>query len=133
MRPSRPAGHNLLEMIVAVFIFSFVAIGVVGVWVMHYRTMERANGRLAAQFLASELVEQCVAAGWQGVDHLQESPEVFTLKETVRDVPKEVEYTSEVLVLARTPRLKEVTVKVLWREQGKTGKLEYKTLLAKNG
>ncbi len=130
---SAQSGHNLLEMIVAVFIFSFVAIGVVSIWVMHYKSMEKANGRLAAQFLASELTEQCVAAGWQGVDTLQGSPENFTLKETVRDVPKEVQYTSAVLVENRTPRLKEVTVRVLWRESGRTGKLEYKSLLAKNG
>jgi hypothetical protein len=117
----RPLGHNLLEMIIACFIFSTVAIGLTTVWIQHSRTMERAGGRMVGQFLANEIMEECIAAGYDKVDALVGARPDMVMKEVVRDAPKAVTYTATVEVSpATTPdglAIKVVKVTVYWDEQ----------------
>lgn len=140
---SRLRGHSLLEMIIASFAFAVVAIGVVAVWASHLRVMSRASGKLMGQFLAKQQMEECLAAGFDGVDTFHGIDEIVTLQETVRDAERISQYRSEVKV---TPRfsdpsltdpddldLKEVVVTVSWRESGGKGQLVYTSLVAKNG
>ena len=72
--PRAGSGHNLLEMIIATFIFSTVLLGLTSVWMQHSRVMERAGGRLVGQFLANQLMEECIAAGYDLVSNLATNP-----------------------------------------------------------
>ena len=141
----RVRGHNLLEMIIACFIFSTVAIGLTTVWIQHSRTMMRAGGRMVGQFLANQVMEECIAAGWDSVDTFDPNtadgaPTVGTpinMNEIVRDSNKVTVYTPSVNVerttMAGGIEVKMVTVRVEWDEQEGRGWIEYSSQLVESG
>ena len=144
-------GHNLLEMIIACFIFTTVAVGLTAVWIQHSKAMEFAGSRLVGQFLANQLMEECIAAGYDTVDELGGPRPDFVMNEIVRSENKTVIYQATITIvpmdgasghpiapIATTgsptdPFPKEVTVKVEWDQQNGKGEIEYKSVLASNG
>lgn len=136
---TRPRGHNLLEMILATFIFSTVALGTTAVWIQHSRVMNKSGGRLVGQFLANELMEECLAAGYDSVDTLAGTRPDIVMEETVRDADKSVTYYPSVVLDPKPPdtsgvlQMRTVTVRVEWDEQEGRGFVEYQSQLAKAG
>ncbi len=137
---TRPRGHNLLEMILATFIFSTVALGTTAVWIQHSRVMNKSGGRLVGQFLANELMEECLAAGYDSVDTLAITRPEIEMREIVRDAEKVTLYQPTITVADLsipgpsgnlTPKL--VTVRVEWDEQEGRGFVEYQSQLAEAG
>lgn len=128
-------GHNLLEMILAAFIFSTVALGTTAVWIQHSRVMAQSGGRLVGQFLANQLMEECIAAGYDSVGTLTGPRPEIVMNEIVRDVNKSVTYVPTVTVVEPTGALtmRLVTVRVEWDEQNGRGFVEYESQLAQAG
>lgn len=141
--PRAGSGHNLLEMIIATFIFSTVLLGLTSVWMQHSRVMERAGGRLVGQFLANQLMEECIAAGYDLVSNLATNPasppEPLELSETMRGIKKDVEYRPTITVVdtpvpgSPNARMKLVTVRVEWDEHNGTGWIDYTSQLTESG
>ncbi len=136
MRRRLIRGHNLLEMIIACMLFVSVTTSLVMVWVYHSRTMEKSGGRLVGQFLAHQLMEECLAAGHEAVGTLTGPQQPILLTERVRGVEKTVEYFPEITVSGATVDgevMRQVRVRVEWYESGGRGSVEYSSLLAPVG
>ena len=55
-RQNHQGGFNLLEVIVAAFIFSVVSVAFLGVWGQQARAMEKSRHIMVANFLAEQLI-----------------------------------------------------------------------------
>jgi len=67
-------GHNLLEAIIAGIIFSIVAVFLMGIWDMQFKAMLKSKETAVASFLAEKIMEECIAAGYEGVEGLYQQP-----------------------------------------------------------
>lgn len=145
----RREGFNLLEVIVAAFIFSVVAIAFLGVWGQQARALEKSRHVMVATFLAEQLVEETMAGGYQlaKVTKPEEGPEIEPIVMTTEmrnpsDPNKwdkiEVTYTTSREVRQYSEpggkpdkdKLKQVIVKVTWEDTTKTGEIVLETFLA---
>jgi Tfp pilus assembly protein PilV len=72
MSPKRrhTSGHNLLEAIIAGFIFAVVTVALMGVWDMQFKAMLKSKETAVASFLAEQIMEECIAAGYEEVGNL---------------------------------------------------------------
>lgn len=137
----------MLEVTIAAFIFSAVAISFVGVWGQQVRALEKSRHLMVATFLAEELIEESMAKGYAQVK-LTEEPEdiesdtivMTTESRNARGVdqwtsiPVDYTWTRQVkLVPGSDPdldKIKQVIVKVQWSDTTKTGEVILETYLA---
>lgn len=130
MRP-RPRGHNLLEMILACFLFLVASMGLCGVWMQHSKAMGLASCRLMAQHLGQATMEDCIGAQYANVDRLV-GQTTIGMNEVIRDKPISSSYVLNVTVTNDVVQnWKVVRVLVKWHDQLGDSQLQYKTLLAK--
>lgn len=134
------SGHNLLEMVVACFIFLTISTGLVGVWISMAKEMGLANSRLVGQHLAEQVMEECVAAGYKNVDALNGARPDIVMKEVDRDTEQRFTYKVTVAVtpmgagavVGPTQQWKVVKVNVAWHDAVGDSSIEFKTLLARH-
>ncbi len=133
---SRQWGHNLLEMILAVVIFSTISVFLLGIWNMHYQAMSKSRAVLVATYLGEQVMEECIAARFDLVDTLYPPPPaVQELEVTSRTRAGEQTVIFEVMV-SITPNgtsEKFVEVDVSWN--GDTGRntASFHTIIHQNG
>lgn len=137
----RRRGHNMLEMMMACFIFLTISTALTGVWISLSRQQNLANSRLVGQHLAEQVMEECIAAGYKNVDSLTGPRPNITMNEIDRDTVQVFSYTVVVTVyptgdgaVVADPgqTWKVVTVKVTWHDSVGDSSIEFKTLLARH-
>lgn len=145
-RRHNPRGFNLLEVIIAAFIFSAVAISFLGVWGQQVRASEKSRHLMVATFLAEELIEESMLRGYEQMKltdteaGLAELPP-FTLYHYVRDPKSPTEWIEMAVNYTATrevkqyldpddDKLKQVIVRVKWEDTTKQGEVVLETFLA---
>lgn len=140
-------GFNLLEVVIAAFIFSASCIAFLGVWGQQVRALEKTRHRLVANFLAEDLIEESMAAGYQkthvtDADHPAQLEDIKMKISTRGPSSKGLEDWEEIEVLYHVSRevtifgvagkdkLKQVVVKVTWDDSTKVGEVVLETILA---
>lgn len=112
---------NLLEMMIAITLFGGVVISLMGVWVLHTKAIEKSQDTLVASNLAEAIMEDQEGLAFKA------EPIPKTLVQVNRIVDNNIvpnDYYYEVLVTDTSgptgPDLKEITVKVTWKEGPET-------------
>lgn len=125
-------------MILAALIFSMVAVGILGVWEQQYRAVSKSGAVLIARYLGERLMEECVAAKYDGVDSLAgPTPDMF-LNETVKGDQVTTVYSGNIdvqniQVQPGVPDTKLVVVTVSWKGDAGISSITYRTYLQENG
>lgn len=141
----RPKGFNLLEVVIAAFIFSVVSISFVGVWGQQVRALEKSRHVMVATFLAEELIEESMSQGYErSKDSVTageiEADDILMTTETRNprnpeqwdSVEVKYHYTREIKLIGDPDddKLKQVIVRVSWVDTTKTGEVVLETYLA---
>lgn len=132
-KPRARGGFNLLEVVFATFMFSFVAIVFTGVWGQHMRAMEKSRHFLVASHLAESLLERKIGAGYHvvrpGVEDLD-----LNMKTKIKSGVVNAVYHSTVTVTdigGSEDNKRSVLVRVYWDENDttKAGEVILETVL----
>ena len=143
MRASREKGHSLLEMILAALLFSTVAVGVLAVWVMQHKAVTKSGHVLVAQYFGELLMEECIAARYDGVDSLDSTPpnppvEPLIMEEVEKGMTRQIVYSAtievqNVQVQAGVNDTKLVVVTVTWEGKDGLSQIDFRTYLQEKG
>lgn len=139
-------GFNLLELIVALFLFIIIVPLFASLWPIHHRAVNQSKAQLGASHICRIVLEDAISAGFDGVEALKVLPvadRTITLNETVEDqrtVPPKppVTKSSEFVWTINTTTSglmageKLITAQVDWTESGEAKSLEMTTLLAED-
>lgn len=140
--PHRFRGFNLLEVVIAAFIFSVSAIAFLGIWGLQARSVEKSRHKLVATLLAEQLAEDSLEAGYERTRLTEdgEEPEnndipiITETKDPMGDwSTTEVLYHWEKRVSnigGEDDRLKKVEISVTWQDSTKAGEVKLVTYLA---
>ena len=134
----KPNGFSLLEILLGGILFSTVLVYLASIWGMHARIIGHTRDRMVANFIAGQQIENCITAGFRGVDLLTGPPILSTISTTINGVQQDVDYESTVEVAKHTNPLladsmKVVTVRVKFTELSKIGgksEVVYRTILS---
>ena len=143
MQASREKGHSLLEMILAALLFSTVAVGVLAVWVMQHKAVTKSGHVLVAQYFGEQLMEECIAARYDGVDSLDSTPpnppvEPLIMEEVEKGMTRDIVYNAtievqNVQVQAGVNDTKLVIVTVTWEGNDGLSQIDFRTYLQEKG
>ena len=133
-------GHNLLEMVIACFVFLTIATGLAGLWIQLAKEMGVANSKLVGQHLAEQVMEECIGAGYTNIDSFNGPRPNIIMNEVDRGAVQQFTYQVTVsvtpmgvgAVISATEAWKVVKVRVQWHDSLGDSNIEYKTLLAKH-
>ena len=127
VRQNRNQGFSLLEVVVATFIFLTVLGAMQGYWITVGRMMEQSRARMAASFVAEQLMEDIIAKGYDRVEEIETSGN-FALEVTLYGKPKHYSITYTINIVDVDDELKSVSINL-----SSTGaqSLSFETLLAK--
>lgn len=121
-KPAR-RGFNLLEVILAGFIFATITASMVGVWITYAKATSKGRSLLVATHLAERVMEQQLALGWSAVSlDRDEEERRFVVTQSVDGAESRIAYyywvdvedlsdTSDPLNLG----LKKIVVTVEWQ------------------
>lgn len=128
----------MLEILLGSVLFATTLVYLAGIWGVHARTVGHTRDRMVASFIAGQQIENCITAGFRGVDLMASSanpPQLMT--STINGVEHKVSY-SYTIEVERHPdpllrdTMKTVTVRVQFVEQSKIGgkgEVVYRTIL----
>ena len=137
----RVSGFNLLEVVMASFLFSTLAVAFLGVWGMQVRATEKSRHKLVATLLAEQLAEEAMTKGYELMRKTEGPPEPLTIPMETESRGANGEWTSIPVTYTATTtvkeindgpddRLKQVIIEVTWSDSTQTGKVELETYLA---
>lgn len=138
----RSPGHSLLEMIIAIFVFLSIVVGLMGIWSTYAVAIGKARSILVATYLGERVMETCIAAKFANIDLLATNfPQQLNTRALIRGNLLETKYDIEVAVdpngPAPSPELKDVVVTVTWYEKmadhSENRTLEFHTMLSSKG
>jgi hypothetical protein len=135
LRRRTTGGHNLLEAILAGIIFATVCVGLMGIWQMQFQAMLKSKETAVASFLAEKIMEECVAAGFDGVDEIYKTPgEVIQVRCRTKAGESNASYTITVVRDEPAALVNQKTVVVTVGFSDSTGPrtVEYHTYLNQN-
>ena len=126
-------GFNLLEVVMATFMFSVIAIIFTGVWGQHMRAMEKSRHYLVGSHLAESLIEEKMARGYAAVQS-ETTNDSFQMLTRVKGVDINATYNYTVTVTdigSSDDRKKAVLVRVYWdtEDTTQTGEVFLETVL----
>lgn len=115
----RRRGLNLLEMVLALFIFSSIMVALFNMWGFHARALASTRNQMVASFILSQKLEESVALGWTATS---QAPAAVTVTHTAKGQDVPVEYWTQVDVADQSAGgvvgLKSITVRVWWEDTG---------------
>lgn len=133
MRQTR-RGHNLLEVIIAVFIFLTVLVLLMSVWGLYHKALTKSKDRLVASNLAVSLIERHIAMGYKNLNadvgkDKTYPPVTFmsVVRGRIQKLTLHADFDCE--DMSHYPRLRHLIVHVRWEEKGAPQKLTYDTYL----
>ena len=121
-------GHNLLEAIIASFVFLIMVVFSSGLWITYSRAIVNSRDRLVATHLAKNVLENVVDLGFDSAR--SEGPFVLTVELETDGVAVEIPYTYSTVVTLQESGLKRVLVQVAYEFKDKVSEVELETLLA---
>jgi Tfp pilus assembly protein PilV len=123
----RHKAFSLLEVVVGTFIFLVVLGAMQGYWLTVSRMMEQSRARMAASFVAEQLMEDILAKGYDRTDEIAPSGNLG-LDVTMYGKPKHYSIKYTVTIIDVNDELKSVEINL-----SSTGgqDLRFETLLAK--
>lgn len=133
----RDLGFNLLEVILACFLFALVVAFSVSVWITHYKAIGKSRYDMLGMYLATQKIEEMIAKGYSGAG--PEGPLDVTVDTTVRGQNSQVTFTYEIVEEflpepANPPYMKSMMVIVTWTDPlGKQKEVRLETLLSGSG
>ena len=143
MQARREKGHSLLEMILAALLFSTVAVGILAVWVMQHKAVTKSGHVLVAQYFGEQLMEECIAARYDGVDSLDSTPpnppvEPLIMEEVEKGMTRQIVYDAtiqvqNIQVQAGVNDTKLVVVTVPWEGNDGLSQIDFRTYLQEKG
>ena len=143
MQARREKGHSLLEMILAALLFSTVAVGILAVWVMQHKAVTKSGHVLVAQYFGEQLMEECIAARYDGVDSLDSTPpnppvEPLIMEEVEKGITRQIVYDAtiqvqNIQVQAGVNDTKLVVVTVTWEGNDGLSQIDFRTYLQEKG
>ena len=143
MQARREKGHSLLEMILAALLFSTVAVGILAIWVMQHKAVTKSGHVLVAQYFGEQLMEECIAARYDGVDSLDSTPpnppvEPLIMEEVEKGMTRQIVYDAtievqNVQVQAGVNDTKLVIVTVTWEGNDGLSQIDFRTYLQEKG
>lgn len=127
MRGCRLRAFSLLEVVVSTFIFLTILGAMQGYWVTVSRMMEHSRARMAAGFVAEQLMEDILAKGYERADEIEPSGKLG-LDVTMYGKPKHYSIEYAIKIVDVTDELKSVEIRL-----SSTGAkdLRFETLLCK--
>ena len=139
MRRRDGKGHSLLEMVLAIFIFLSIVVGIMGIWSTYALSIQKARSVLVATHLGEKVMESCIAAKFANIDELALSyPQDIVTRAKLRGTNIDVKYNLQVIVHPSiSPETKDVEVIVTWSEKMSTSTqmrdLSFNTMLSSKG
>ena len=127
----RLRGHNLLEVMIASFIFSVVALMFSGVWVQFYSALTHSRHRIAATALARGYLEDKIAWGYTACDPSSPpaAPVNITLESEFRGKASDCVFTSSYNFTATSATFRRVEVVVDWDDHTGKKSVSYEAFL----
>lgn len=126
-------GLSLLEVMVALAIFSTLVVSMISVWATHAQAVAKARYLLLGVFVAERTLEECISKGFVGVDQMATPAEGATVNLTTwrRGNPITVTYTYHVTVdtMPGPVMLKSIRVRVEWPDKPEPRTVEVESLI----
>lgn len=137
----RSDAFNLLEVVIAGFLFSIISVAFLGVWGMQVRGAEKSRHNLVATLLAEQMIEEVMGQGYELTkESAPEDPPMEPIEVEMESLGADgvwvtinVSYQPEIEVKeigGAGDKLKQVTVRVSWEDTTKTGEVVLETYLA---
>lgn len=127
-------GFNLLEVILACFLFALIVVFSVSVWITHYKAIGKSRYDMLGMYLATQKIEECIAKGYSGA--APEGPLVIGIDTTARGQRSTIDFTYEVVEEflpspPNPPNMKSMQVIVNWKDPlGNPKEVRVETLLS---
>lgn len=123
------AGFSILEVLLGCILFASLVVFMANIWGVHARITAHSRTRVVASFIASQRIEDCITAGFDGVVALADpevNPQVQTMLTTVRGESRLDTYETTVAVSAHDNptlrgRVRVVSVRVTFEDQSNIG------------
>jgi len=132
-------GFSLLEVLLGGILFASLVVFFAGIWGLHARTVGHSRARIIATFIAAQQLENCITAGFRGVDYLAgENWQPQSITTVIRGRPQETLFEWKVEVRNHSDptlsgMLKAVKVRVRFEEDSRMGgkkEVVYDTMLS---
>ena len=112
------SGLNLLETIIAVTIFGGLVVALLNIWIAHAKALDHTQNMLVAANLAESVMESQIGLGFKVKSMPKKDIE---LNRIVDDIVVPITFTYEIGVVDTSgptgPEVKQVRVRVTWKEQ----------------
>ncbi len=130
-------GHNLIEMVMAVFLFATVLVGLISVWSTYSQAIGKSRSILVATYLGEQLMEGCIAAKYANIELFKASyPQTITTRAWIKGREVSTDYLTSVTTRDLSPDMKAVVVTVEWKEKTaertETKSLNFNTMISRN-
>ena len=134
----RKRGFSLLEVLLGGVLFASLVVFFAGIWGLHARTVGHSRARILATFIAAQQLENCITAGFRGVDYLAgQAWQQQTITTIIGGQPRENRFEWKVEVQNHSSPtlsglLKAVKVRVRFEEDSRIGgkkEVVYDTML----
>lgn len=129
---------NLLEITLAMVLFSTVVVFISSIWTTHARIIGKSRARMVATFLAEQLLEDCINRGYFDCENIQ-TPGNFTMSSWMRGKQIDIDYEYDVTISehpAYLNKLKIVKVRVKFpgedEEDSSYREVVYETMVARS-
>lgn len=119
VRQTRGRGFSIIEMLVAVAVFTVFYFVVLEVWPLNAQAARQSRNVASATHLAQREMEYAI---YQGYDSAASRSGTFTVSHTVNGRPHSTDFTYDVQVTQTSASLKDVVVSVDWTDPGAAGR-----------
>ncbi len=138
-------GFNLLEVIIASFIFAGISVSFLGVWGMQVRAVEKSRHLLVATYLAEQIMEEAISEGYEQLsvseDGAEELEDIEIVNENRRKTGPADQWDEQIVLYRVTrevfeegatsdDRLRRIVVRVTWDDTTKTGEVLLESFVA---
>ena len=125
---NRSSGHNLLEVIIATFVFLIIVVFSSGLWTTYARSIVKSRDHLVATHLGKSVLENTVDQGFESAQ--SGGPFVLSMKVETDGVEQQIPYNYSIVVTTKSTGLKRIVVNVSHEFQGRVSEVSFETLLA---
>ena len=121
---------SLLDTLIAMMLFGMMVVAMSGIWLAHYRANAQSQNIMLATYLGRQIVEENIAkAPHEIVPVARGSVPPFQMRSMVDGKERVSEFEYAVAIQDWQPHIKNMIVKVWWRENSLQKELHLETLL----
>ncbi|MBI3927885.1 MAG: hypothetical protein HY319_20255 [Armatimonadetes bacterium] len=120
-------GYNMLEAVLAVFLFSIVVVFMMSLWAYYARSIEKSRNHMVATHLGERALSETIARGYLGAESA--GPYTIDVEVTNGDVTSRIPYEWVVEVSEVEDGLKSILVRVWYPHQDERREVRFESLL----